>query len=196
VTGRRTGRRPGPNTTRADILAAARALFAERGYEATTIRAVAARADVDPALVHRLFGPKEALLKACLWLPFDPNLLTKTITGTSGDEGAALVRTALHIWANPLIQQHLKTMLRVGVSHEIAAAALREVLTRQILAALAERIPDRPEFRAALVASQMSGLALTRYVIELEPISDSDTERLVAAIAPTIQRYLFGDIDH
>lgn len=194
MTGRRSGRRPGPSTTRAEILTAARVLFAESGYERTTIRAVAARAGVDPALVSRLFGPKESLLKATLELPVDPGLLTQTLASAPGEEGAALVRTALGIWSNPVVQQHLKTLLRVGVSHEIAAAALREALARQILAALAQRIPDQPEFRAALVATQMSGLALTRYVLELEPVVRVDTETLVAAIAPTIQRYLFGDL--
>ena len=66
------GRRPGAPDTRAAVLAAARAAFAAKGFGGTTIRAVAADAGVDPALVHHYFGTKDDLFLAAMELPVDP----------------------------------------------------------------------------------------------------------------------------
>jgi AcrR family transcriptional regulator len=193
--GRPIGRRPGPSSTRADILEAARQLFAEVGFERATIRAIASRAGVDPALVHRRFGNKAQLLDAALRLPFNQAEVASELDASAGDEGRALLSMALQRWEDPASALQAKSILRVSMSNERAAAAVRDLFTREVLAMLAGRVPrEDAELRAALVASQMVGLAIARFVIPVKAIAEADRDRLVDAVAPTIQRYLTGDV--
>ena len=191
----RRGRRPGPDSSRQAVLDAARRLFAEEGFDRATVRAIAAQAGVDPAMVHHFFGTKEQLFRASLELPFDPSLIGSALDAHPGDEGRALVRGVLEIWEQPAIREQFTAMLRAAVTHDHARTALRDLLTSQILGVLAGRMDDDDAaLRAALVGSQMAGLALTRLIMEVEPIAAIDDEVLVEAIGPTIQRYLTGDI--
>ena len=177
------------------MLDAARSLFAEVGFERATIRAIAARASVDPALVHHFFGTKDDLLRATLVLPFDPEALFAVLDEHPGDEGRALVARVLQLWGQPQAREQFTALLRVAVSHQEAQAALRELLTRELVRRLAGRVGtgDAP-LRAGLVASQLAGLAMTRFIVGIEPITIATNAQLVAAIGPTIQRYLTGDI--
>ncbi len=194
---RRTGRRPGdPALTRQAILDAARGAFADHGYESTSIRRVASDAGVDPALVHHYFGSKEDLFLAALDVPVTPDEVLKSALAGGVDEvGERMVRTFLSVWDSPR-GTAAAAMLRSAVAHPWIAKLLREfMLNRVAKRALAELgITDQVELRATLVASQLLGLALTRHVLDFEPIASVPGETVVAALAPTIQRYVTGDI--
>lgn len=177
------------------MLDAARSLFAEVGFERATIRGIAARAGVDPALVHYFFGSKEELLRATLVLPFDPEAVFAVLDEDPGDEGRALVARVLQLWGQPQVRERFTALLRAAVSREEATVALRELLTRELVRRLAGRVgTDDAPLRAGLVASQLAGLAMTRFVVGIEPITAASDAQLVAAVGPTIQRYLTGDI--
>jgi AcrR family transcriptional regulator len=191
---KRTGRRPGPTRTRGAILAAARAAFAARGYDAVSVRSVARSAGVDPALVHRFFGSKEELFVAALELPVAPSALVAAILA-DGVEGVGerLVRTLLTLWDAPGGFAPFLALVRGAVDNEAAATMLREFLSREVLGRIAAvAAPDRPEFRASLAGSQVVGLAMARYIVRVPPLADADRDAIVAAVGPTIQRYLTG----
>lgn len=196
----RTGRRPGdPADTRKSILDAAMQTFAETGFEKASIRKIAASAKVDPALVHRYFGTKDELFIAALDVPMVPSeVLPRVVEGGPAEVGERLVRTFLSVWDSPRGGAGV-AMLRSAVAHPWIARLLREfVFTRVILPAFAELgLDDDPlrDRRATLVASQILGLALTRYVLRFEPLASASEAELVAAIGPTLQRYITGDID-
>src|SRR5262245_21930264 len=131
----RTGRRPGPSTTRAEILAAARASFAELGYDRTTARGVAARAGVDPALVLRYFGSKEGLLVAALEAAMDPGARIPEVGGGErGTPGERLVRDFLSVWEVSPSCEIMLGMLRSAATNERAAELLRGVISGLVLA--------------------------------------------------------------
>jgi AcrR family transcriptional regulator len=193
---RRTGRRPGPNQTRAAILEAARAGFAERGYETVSIRAVAREAGVDPALVHRFYGSKEALFSAAMELPVAPSRLVQRLLAEGVERlGERLVRTFLELFDRPDAFAPFLALIRGAVSNERAAAMLREFLAREVLGRLAAAAsPDRPELRASLAGSQLVGVAMARYVVGVPPLAGTDRETVVACVGPAIQRYLTGEL--
>ncbi|KAB1908864.1 MULTISPECIES: TetR/AcrR family transcriptional regulator [unclassified Micromonospora] len=195
---RRTGRRPGNPDTREGILAAARAAFAERGFDAASIRSIAAAAGVDPALVHHYFGTKEELFRATVAIPVDPaQLVPAVLAGDPDGVGERLVRTFLTVWDSP-VGGAAVALLRSAVSSEWTARLLREFLVTQVLRRVLVQLdvdPAQLPLRGALVATQVAGLAMMRYVIRLEPVASADPETLVATIGPTVQRYLTGDLD-
>jgi AcrR family transcriptional regulator len=192
----RTGRRPGPNQTRAAILEAARAAFAHRGYDAVSIRAVARDAGVDPALVHRFYGSKEELFVAAMELPVSPSQLVSTLLAEGVEHlGERLVGTFLELFDQPAAFAPFLALIRGAVSNEHAAALLREFLAREVLGRLAAAAsPDRPELRASLAGSQIVGLAMARYVVAVPPLATTARETVVACVGPTIQRYLTGEL--
>ncbi|MEH1169110.1 TetR family transcriptional regulator [Micromonospora sp. CPCC 205539] len=194
---RRTGRRPGNPDTRESILDAARAAFAERGFDAASIRAIAATAGVDPALVHHYFGSKDQLFIAAMNAPVDPGeMLPKVLTGDRDGVGERLVRAFLAIWDSPA-GGAAQALLRSAVSNEWTARLLREFVTTQVLRRVLEHLevdPAQLPLRGSLVATQMIGLAMVRHVVRLEPVASADPETLVAAIGPTVQRYLTGPL--
>jgi len=197
----RTGRRAGDSGTREAILDAAREQFAGRGYEGATIRAIAARAEVDPALVHHFYGTKERLFAAAMELPFVPSeVITAALADRPAEQpaGAYLVRTALSIWDSPGVRDAFVGILRSALTSEQAALMLREFVSRAILGPVASLAvgtdPAQTRFRTSLVGSQMLGLAMARYILQLPPVATADAETLAAAIGPTIDRYLTGDI--
>jgi AcrR family transcriptional regulator len=194
MTARRTGRRTGDTSSRAAILDAARARFAERGYQATTIRAVAGAAGVDPALVHYFFGTKQGLFTAAMDLPYDPaEVVRRAGEGDPELVGERLATAVLELWDQPEAGERLAAMLRSAVTHEDAARLLREYFGREVLLRLAEAVggPDA-ERRAGLLATQVVGLAMMRHVLKLEPIASMDADELAGWIGPTLQRYLTG----
>jgi AcrR family transcriptional regulator len=190
----RTGRRPGPNQTRAATLDAARRAFAERGYDGVSIRAVARAAGVDPALVHRFYGSKEALFIAAMELPVAPSALVDALLADGVEHlGERLVRTLLELFDHAAAFAPFLALLRGAVSNERAAAMLREFIAREVLGRLARAAsPDRPELRASLAGSQIVGLAMARYVVGVPPLAATDRETVVACVGPAIQRYLTG----
>ncbi|MEV5819474.1 TetR family transcriptional regulator [Micromonospora harpali] len=197
ATARRTGRRPGNPGTREAILDAARAAFAERGFDAASIRSIAAAAGVDPALVHHYFGGKDQLFLAAMGAPLDPGeLLPRVLAGDPDGVGERLVRTFLGVWDSPAGTAAV-ALLRSAVSNEWTARLLREFLVTQVLRRVLHHLdvdPAELPLRGSLVASQLVGLALMRYVVRLEPVASAPPETLVAAVGPTVQRYLRGGL--
>jgi len=198
----RTGRRAGDSGTREAILQAAREQFAERGYDGATIRAIAAAAGVDPALVHHFYGTKERLFAAAMQLPFVPSeaIAVALADRPAGQPpGAHLVRTALALWDSPGVREAFVGILRSALTSDQAAAMLREFVSQAILAPVASLAigtdPEQTPFRTSLVGSHMLGLALTRYVLQLPAVATADADALAGAIGPTIDRYLTGDIE-
>ncbi len=190
------GRRPGAPDTRAAILGAARASFADKGYAGTTIRGIAGAAGVDAALVHHYFGTKDALFLAAMELPMDPReVLGPAMVGGAEGAGERLLRVFLSLWDDPEIAPVLVGIVRSALQpggERLLTEGFVPVVLLPIGAALGI---DRPEVRMPLVISQVGGLILTRYVIALEPIASMSADAVVAAYAPTLQRYLTGDID-
>ncbi|MFP5331276.1 MAG: TetR family transcriptional regulator [Acidimicrobiia bacterium] len=188
---RRRGPRTGDADTRGEILQAARGLFAERGYDRTTIRAVAASAGVDPALIHHYFGTKEGLFTASVALPIDlPRRLPEVIAEDPATAGEAVARLFFSVWENEQARESLVGQLRhaltTGEPPVIAGFITSAVLGK--VAAVMEG-PDR-ELRAELVASHLLGVALLRYVVVLEPLASVEPEEIVRMVAPRIQEYL------
>jgi AcrR family transcriptional regulator len=194
---RPTGRRPGSPDTREAVLAAARSAFAERGFDGATIRGIARAAGVDPALVHHYFGTKDKLFLAAVQAPVDPaELLPEALAGGSDELGAALLRLFLRTWDGPAQAAGL-ALIRSALGSEWTTRLLREFLVARVLRHVVATldVPDAErEARGALVAAQLVGLAMTRYVLRLEPLASASPEALVAAVAPTLQRYLTGEL--
>jgi AcrR family transcriptional regulator len=193
----RTGRRPGPSTTRADILEAARASFAELGYDRTSVRGVAARAGVDPALVHRFYGSKDDLLAAALTVALNPGeRIPELMEGDVGALGERVVGYFLSVWEQSPSREVLIGMLRSAATNERAAAQLRQFFGREVLGRIAARLGhEDAELRATLAGSQLLGLAMARYIIRFDPIASAEPQTIVATIAPALQRYLTEELE-
>jgi AcrR family transcriptional regulator len=193
---RRRGRRPGGTDTKAALLEAARAVFAEQGYDGATVRAIATRAGVDAAMVNHWFGSKEGLfVQAVLQLPFDPaELIERLAEGPSDTLGERIVRTFLTTW-DATGGGHFTALVRSVSSQEQAAHLLNDFFVKQVFSRIAGSVaPDRAQFRGSLVGSQMVGMGIARYVVKFEPLASADIETMVAAVAPNVQRYLTGDL--
>jgi len=189
------GRRPGAPDTRAEVLAAARESFAEKGFRGTTIRAVAASAGVDPALVHHYFGSKDDLFVAALQIPVDPREILAPVVAAGPDgAGERLLRTFLGVWDDPELQPGLLALARTVMS-QVGARLLQEgFVPVVVLPVLGGLVADRPEVRVPLVVSQVVGLIVARYVVALPLMAQMPAEDVVARIGPVIQHYLTGDL--
>ena len=182
------GRRPlGSPDARRAVLDAARELFAERGFERTTMRAVAGRAGVDPALIYHYFGDKDGLLFAALQPPEDAAALFAGLADAADRTGEELVRRLIGLWEErPEIREQMAAILRAG-------RLLRDILSSFILAGLGDFLAgDRRELRAALIGSHIGGLMLARYILEVPGVAAATPEDLVQAVGPVIQHYLTG----
>jgi AcrR family transcriptional regulator len=172
--------------TKSAILRAARERFATDGYERATIRAIAADAEIDPALVIRYFGNKEKLFAAAA----DFDLRLPDWTGLRREQvGAALVEHFLDRWEE---DDTFMALLRAAATNDAAAKKVRAVLTGQVAPVVAalSRDPSKAPLRAALVASQVLGMALGRYVLRLPPLVAMSRTEIVAWLGPTLQRYI------
>lgn len=188
----RTGRRPGTSDTKESILAVARRKFATRGYEATSLRSIAAEAAVDPALLIHYFSTKEGLFVAAMGWPSRPSELLGDLGALPLDDAAKrLVRVYLGLVDSDDSRNAVLSLVRSAVSNETAAAMLREFLTTEfvhVVAAFSVR-PDA-RTRASLVAAQLIGIAMLRHVVKVEALARSDPEAIVALVAPVIESYL------
>lgn len=171
-------------------------VFIEQGYDGATVRAIAGRAGVDAAMVNHWFGGKEGLFaEAVLKLPFKPgDLVDLLLDGGVDDLGQRIVRTFLTIWDTTGGGVFI-ALMRSVTSHEQAAHVLRDFLVKHIVGrVLTSTGTDQVEFRATLVASQLVGMGMVRYVARFEPLASTDIETMVAAVAPNLQRYITGAI--
>jgi AcrR family transcriptional regulator len=180
------GRPRRSDATRAAILAAARERFATDGYERATIRAIAADAGIDPTMVMRYYGNKERLFAAAaevdLRLPHLREVPREQV-------GLRLARHFLERWEG---DEAMAALLRAGATNETAAQRMRELFTAQLVPAVRAVCPDPRQApkRAALVAAQVLGAALCRYVLRLPPLTGMPLTDLTAWLGPTLQRYL------
>lgn len=190
---RRRGRRPAGADTRSQILASARQLFSERGYDAVSLRAIARGADVDPALVHHYFEGKPAVFTASmLTLKTHPAHGLATIAQTPHDEvGAAVVRVFLGLWEDPEARAGMRGLLDLALTTEEGLRPLREFLVTEILGKLPASGDDGvlDPRRAQLMSSQLLGLAMARYALCLPAMANATADELVAWAGPTLQRY-------
>ncbi|HEX6327719.1 MAG TPA: TetR family transcriptional regulator [Jiangellaceae bacterium] len=197
---RRVGRRPGRQDTRGGIVAAALEVFAERGYDGASIRQIAASAGVDPALVHHYFGTKEQLFLAVVQPPVNPaDLVPRIVAGDPAKLGERLVTTFISMFESPVTAPAFEALLRGAFANRLSGKLIREFFAVQILRRVVrelDAVVDAAELplRANLAASQLLGLAATRYILKFEPIATVPRETVIAAVAPTLQRYLTGDI--
>ena len=194
--GRQRGRPPGRTSTRQDVLDAARRVFADRGYQQASLRTIAAEAGVDAGMLRHFFGDKAQLFQAAMLLPVDPAAALPALLAPGLDGlGERVARFFVGLWESPQTREPFLMLVRSVTGHEESAVMFREFITEQALGRIAATI-DQPnaQLRATLAASQLIGLAMARYVIKVEPLASAPVEQVIAAIAPTIQRYLAGDL--
>ncbi|MFG1697789.1 TetR family transcriptional regulator [Nonomuraea sp. NPDC049309] len=189
---RRPGRRPGAVDTRGEILAAARKVFAEKGFDKATVRGIAREAGVDPALVHHYFATKEGMFVAAMQLPITPEqVIPLLIDGPREEIGERLVRMLLQVTAEPETREPMVALLRSAMTNEQAATMFREFILHALLYQVADRL-GVPHLRVEAAFAQMFGTIMGRYVLKLEPLASASVEELVELLAPTIQRYFCG----
>jgi AcrR family transcriptional regulator len=176
-------------------LDAARRSFGEVGYRRATLRAIARDAGVDPRLVLHYFGSKERLFMETVQLPADPRILIERVfAGGTEAVGLRAAQALVSLLDDPATGTAFTGLIRAAASEPEAAALIREVLTQRVLLPLASRVGgDRPELRAALLGSQVVGLAVARQIVGLAPLTAARSATLVRALAPVVDHYLRGD---
>jgi len=174
---------------------AARELFAVQGFAGTSVRAVATAAGVDAALVHHYFGTKDDLFLAALELRVDPRTaLLPVIEGGVDGAGERLMRLFVSVWDDEETRLPLLALVR-GVLDPGGQQLVRDGFFRMVLGPVGTALGiDQPERRMQLVASQLVGLVVLRYVLAVDPLASTSSEELVATYAPTLQRYLSGPL--
>ncbi|KQZ07843.1 hypothetical protein ASD23_18025 [Agromyces sp. Root1464] len=176
-------------------MAAATAEFAEHGYEAASMRAIARRAQVDPALVHHYFDGKQALVAEVVEVPLRPERVVREALAAPIDElGGRLVRAVLTAWDSGAVRPAAVAALRSAIGQGPVARMLREFLRREIMQRIATALGDADDadLRAELAASQLVGVIMVRYVLEFEPVASADVEELVRRVGPAVQWHLTG----
>lgn len=174
------------DATKAAILKAARDRFAADGYDRATIRAIARDAAIDPAMVMRYYGSKEGLFAAASEFELRLPDLTRVPRARAGE---TLVRHFLARWETDEV---FNALLRVGLTNATGAERIHRLFGEKLLPAVAPLCPDprQAQERAALVAAQIVGMALTRYVLRIPAAAALPEEAVVAWLAPTVQRYM------
>lgn len=190
---RRRGRPRGGSDSRARILAAAVDDFGEKGYDGSTIRSIAARAGVDSALVHHYFGTKADLFAEAVGIPLRPDIDVPGILAGPRDEiGERLIRYVLEAFEQPDVRRRGVMLLRTAIGSRLTTPLLAGFLSRELLSRVARSLDaDDAELRASLVASQIAGMLIARYVLRLPALAAASVEELVDRVGPTVQRYLF-----
>lgn len=193
------GRRRGSPPTRQTILAAALGRFTNEGYDRASLRDIATDAGVDPSLIIHYFSNKETLFAEALHLPRISEALHRTLEaagpGSEEELGAHIAQALVGLLEVSTLAPAVTALIRSAASNEDVSRILREFLTRTILRRITASLtaPD-PAFRAALVASQVLGVMMARFVLRLEPLASADPGLLARVIAPNLQHYLTGDL--
>lgn len=193
---KRPGRPPGPSDTRERILSSARELFARNGIDKTSIRAIAAAAEVDPALVHHYFGTKTQLFAAAIHIPIDPMQVIGPLRQVPVEEiGRVLPSLLLPLWDSEMGKGFIATLrsMLAGNESSLFRTFLQEVIAKEV----GSRVDDPPgsgPIRVQFVASQLVGVVMARYILELDPFRSLPVEQIAETIAPNLQRYLTGEL--
>ncbi len=191
----RPGRRPGRPRTRDQILASAGRLFAELGYDRTTVRGIAEDAGVDSRLVTHYFGSKQRLFLEVVEPPADPRALLPTVLRSGSDPAKALAEFLVGSLVDDHFQRVTSGLVRAAASDPEASVMAREFLTQRMLRPIAEQIgADQPELRASLLASLTAGLVLARNILRIEPLASLEPDQLAAWITPVVRRYLLDPL--
>jgi AcrR family transcriptional regulator len=196
ATNRRPGRPAGTSDTRERILTTARELFAQNGIDRTSIRAVAAGAGVDAALVHHYFGTKEQLFGAAIHIPIDPMTVLAPMREIPVDElGFKFPSVLLALWDSELGAGLIATVRSLigGADVVLARSFIEEVVTAEV-AARVDNPPGTGTIRAQFFVSQLMGVVMARYIVKVEPLASLPPEQIVQIIGPNLQRYLTGDL--
>lgn len=190
------GRRPGHRSTREEIARAAREQFAAESYDRVTLRAIAAQAGADAALVAYFFGSKRELFDEVTKPSFDPHALkARLIDGDSRRVGERFARLVIETLDDDDQRQRILGTIRTATVDADAARMIRDEFTAELLEPVVSHFhAGHAPLRAALVMSQILGVCLARHVVGLEDLASAGQDELVAALAPTLQRYLVGDI--
>jgi len=195
---RRPGRRAGNPDTRGMILDAARECFARNGFVRCTVREVAASAGVDPAMIHHYFGSKQQLFLAAVRVPIDPAEVVATVLqGPAETLGTRLAGAIVGAWESPA-QPALVAAVRSALADPALKNQVQEFLVGQVIGPVlrAAGCPsDERPLRGSLLASQVMGLLLSRYVLAIEPVASLPAAALVPHVGATLQRYLTGPLD-
>ena len=196
---KRPGRPPGTSDTRDRILTSARELFARNGIDNTSIRAIASEAGVDPALVHHYFGTKTQLFAAAIHIPIDPMTILGPMREVPVDQmGRLLPSLLLPLWDSEAGKGFIATLRSILSGSSVAdVSMLRSFLQDVITAEVGSRVDDPPgsgRVRVQFVASQLVGIVMARYILELEPFKSLTVSQIVDTVAPNLQRYLTGEL--
>jgi AcrR family transcriptional regulator len=194
------GRRPGNADTRGEIVEAAKRVFAAKGYDGASLRAVAREAGVDPALVHHYFDGKASLFVSAMALPFDPAQVAgqAPAAGLDGSLGAGIVTGFLAMWdeAEGSGSSFASCVAAMATSASVADA-MREFVAERVWKGKPVHTDESEAVtirRRALVSSQLMGLALTRYILRMPPISTASPVEIARWAGPTLDNYLFGPL--
>lgn len=185
------GRRKGSPDTRAEILDAARIEFTRAGYGSATIRSIAQRASVDPALVMHYFESKQGLFVAAIDVPVNPADILAGVFADGAPVGRRLIATMLTIWDSSANRNALVAVLRSATADGPIHDQVLEFLEVAILDSLEAQLDgDDARLRATLAGSQLVGLLTGRYLLELEPIASASVDDLADRVGPVIDAYL------
>jgi len=193
---KRPGRPAGNSNTRDRILGSARELFARNGIKNTSIRAVAAAAGVDSALVHHYFGTKEKLFAAAVHIPIDPMDVIGPLREVPIEElGHRLPSILLALWDSEVGASFIATLRSVLAGSEVNL--FRTFIQDVIGVEVGSRVDSPPGtglIRVQFVASQLVGIIMARYILEFEPFASLPAQQIADTVAPNLQRYLTGEL--
>lgn len=187
-------RRIGDADAREQIVAAATKEFLDRGYDAASMRAIARRARVDPALVHHYFAEKADLFAEAVKAPLRPDQIVREVLRGPRDRiGPNLVTVVLTALENEKARERVISLIRTGLGHDFAATMIRQFLVREVLRRIATELgAEDGELRATAAASQLVGMLIVRYGIRAEPLASASIEEVARRIGPAIQWHLTG----
>ncbi|WP_166904953.1 TetR/AcrR family transcriptional regulator [Mycobacterium sp. DL440] len=192
----RPGRPAGPSDKRERILTSARELFSRNGIDNTSIRSIAADAGVDAALVHHYFGTKTQLFAAAIHIPIDPMTVIGKLKEVPVEQiGHTLPSILLPLWDSEIGKGFVATLRSILAGNDVSL--VRSFLQEIIVGEIGPRVDNPPgsaRVRIQFVASQLVGVAMARYILELEPFATLPVDQIVETIAPTLQRYLTGEL--
>ncbi|GLI28070.1 hypothetical protein ARHIZOSPH14_23120 [Agromyces rhizosphaerae] len=191
---RRVGRRSGDSETREEILTAARALFAELGYDGASVRAIAARAAVDPALIRHYFGDKQALFATAMAerSAIGPRL-GEAFAGPPDQLASRLADAYLRLWEDADTRPILMALARSAMTSREASRLMRDTLTTRIRDVGPMPVIGEPAARGLVAAgAQLFGIAVARHVLEMPGLAELTHDELVELVTPTVQHHLDG----